>query len=247
MLPQTNLQLYHALTNCGYGETTLAHVRAAYDLSRQLFAGCYRPSHKSFDAHLVGSAGALALWRQPEPVIVAGLLHSAYLYGNFGDGARGATPERRKAVQRLVGEDAEEIIAAYTAKRWPESIRELKRQYDAKEVSQSLVAVKLADLCDESVDGGWRFAPAKPLGFKLDEIDSRPAFLKFVDQVVGAAASEFFAAVLTASDQINPTAPLVNADRSFHAVNPGVEGLRRSRIRAKMERLTKRLAGKRAA
>ena len=247
MLPQTNLQLYRTLTNCGYGDATLAHARAAYDLSRQLFAGCYRPSHKTFDAHLVGSAGALALWRQPEPVVIAGLLHSAYLYGNFGDGARGATPERRKTVQCLVGEDAEEIIAAYTAKRWPESLSELKRQFDAKEVSQGLVAVKLADLCDESVDGGWRFAPAKPLGFRLDESDSRPAFLKFAEQVVGADASEFFAAVLTASDQISPTAPLVNADRSFHAVNPGLDGLRRSRIRAKIERLTKRLAGKRAA
>jgi len=247
MLPQTNLQLYRTLTNCGYDETSLAHVRAAYDLARQLFAGRYRPSHKTFDAHLIGAAGALALWRQPEPVVIAGLLHSAYLYGNFGDGARGITPQRQQAIRQVVGDDAEGIIAAYTTRRWPESLSELKRQFEAKEVSKGLVAVKLADVCDESVDGGWRFAPAKPLGFGLEESHARPAFLNFVGQVVGDAASELFAAVLTASDQINPAAPLVNADRSFHAVNPGVDGLRRSRTRARIERLTKRLVGKRAA
>jgi hypothetical protein len=85
------------------------------------------------------------------------------------------------------------------------------------------------------------------LGYGLNEIDSRPAFLKFVSQVVGGGASELFAAILTASDQISPAAPLINADRSFHAVNPGVDGLRRSRTRARIERLTKRLVGKRAA
>lgn len=247
MLPQTNLQLYRTLTDCGYRETSLVHVRAAYDLSRQLFAGCYRPSHKTFDAHLVGTAGALALWRQPEPVVIAGMLHSAYLYGNFGDRERGVTVERRQAVRQVVGDDAEGIIAAYTAKRWPESLNELKRQFDANEVSKGLIAVKLADLCDESVDGGWRFAPTKPLGFGLEESHSRPAFLNFVSQVAGDGARELFAAVLAASDQVSPPAPLINADRSFHIVNPGVDGLRRSRTRARIERLTKRLVGKRAA
>lgn len=248
MLPQTNLQLYRTLQSQGYAASAVTQVGAAYDLSRQLFAGCYRPSHKTFDAHLNGAAGALALWRQPLPVVIAGLLHSAYLYGNFGDGQRGATAPRRRVVRQIVGVEAEQLIVEYTSQRWPAALEPLRREFESGELSKDLVAIKLADLCDESVDGGHRYAPTKPLAFGLsDGRTSRPAFLEFVERVAGPAARDLFAIVLTASDDVAPPAELVNADRSFHAVAPGVEGLRRSRVRQRLGRIANRLSSKRVA
>lgn len=248
MLPQTNLQFYRVLANRDESESSLARVRRAYDLSRQLFAGCYRPSHKTFDAHLIGTAGALALWMQSLPVVIAGLLHSAYLYGNFGDGARGVTPARRQLVRQVVGDESESLIADYTSQRWPSSLDELQRQLAASEVSMSLVAIKLADLCDESVDGGHRHAPAKPLGLGLsDGAEALPGFLSLVEQIAGTSARDLFAEVLTDSEQVNPVAGLINADRSYHAVKPGVDGLRRSRVRQRLDLFTHRLVGKRVA
>ena len=72
MVPQTNLQLYRVLLDRGFEEPSLGQVRAAYELARRLFAGCYRPSHKPFVCHLVGTAGALAIWGQPADVVTAG-------------------------------------------------------------------------------------------------------------------------------------------------------------------------------
>ena len=86
MHAQTNLQLYPQLIEAGWSEHDLARARAAHDLSCELFAGCYRPSNKAFIAHLVGTASALAAWGEPPDTVLAGLLHSSYLYGDFGDG-----------------------------------------------------------------------------------------------------------------------------------------------------------------
>lgn len=248
MLPQTNLQLYRVLTTRGEDESAVSRVRCAYDLSRQLFAGCYRPSHKTFDAHLIGTAGALALWNQPLHAVIAGLLHSVYLYGSFGDGARDITPARRQSVCKIVGDEAESLIVDYTLQRWPSSLDALQRQHATGAVSTLLVAIKLADLCDESVDGGHRYAPAKPLEFGLnDGLEARSAFLSLVGQVAGATARDLFATVLDDSEQIIPLAGLINADCSYHAIKPGLDELRRSRVRQRLDRFTHRLVGKRVA
>lgn len=248
MLPQTNLQLYGALIARGLDEPTLTQVRAVYDLARQLFAGCYRPTHKAFDAHLIGAAGALAMWGQPLPVVLAGLLHSAYLYGEFGDGARGITPSRRQVVRNIVGADAEALIADYTNQRWPQEIGQFYEEVEAGKLSAQLLAITLADLCDECLDGGPRYAPVKPLGFGLPgDAAVRTPFFALVERVAGAGARQLFADVLSSCDEVQPPATLINSDRSFHAVATGVDGLRLSIVRRKLHRLSCRLLRKRAA
>lgn len=51
-------------------------------------------------------------------VIAAGLLHAAYIYGEYGTDERGITEVKREQVRRAVGAETEELIARYTALKW---------------------------------------------------------------------------------------------------------------------------------
>ena len=102
ILPQTNLQLYRELIRRQTPESDLARVRAAYDASRSLVGNCFRPNHKPFLCHLVGTAGALATWGKPIDVVIAGLLHGVYKFGQFNDGERGPSPRRRDWLRQRV-------------------------------------------------------------------------------------------------------------------------------------------------
>ena len=119
--PQTNLQLFGLMHRAGYSETDLAVVSRAYDLAVRLFTAKYRGSGKPLLAHLVGTAGVLASLRAPAPIVAAGVLHAAYIFGDFGDAAGGATAEKRETIRREVGAGVEDIIARYDALRWDES------------------------------------------------------------------------------------------------------------------------------
>ncbi|MGB5708108.1 MAG: hypothetical protein WBM41_14910 [Arenicellales bacterium] len=74
---QTNLQLYNRLQELDYSHQALGDLRDTYDLARELFSGLYRPSGKTFIAHLVGTASILAECRVSIEVIKAGLMHAA--------------------------------------------------------------------------------------------------------------------------------------------------------------------------
>src|ERR1700676_5647271 len=93
---QTNIQLFNQLHRKGYSESDLARVSAAYAFAARVFTGCFRPSGKVFLAHLVGTGSILAELHRPIATIAAGLLHSVYTHGEFGDGARGLSEGKRE-------------------------------------------------------------------------------------------------------------------------------------------------------
>ena len=63
----------------------------------------------------MGTASALFLWNEPIEMVTAGLLHSAYLYGTFGDGTRGITEGKRRTVRNRIDPESEALIwAVYT-------------------------------------------------------------------------------------------------------------------------------------
>lgn len=72
---QTNLQLFNQLRLNGYSNTELACIFNAYKLVVSLYTACFRPSGKTFIAHLVGTATILSFLRAPASVVAAGLLH----------------------------------------------------------------------------------------------------------------------------------------------------------------------------
>ena len=85
---KTNLQLYGQMLRAGRPEQELRLVRDAYELAVRLFAGHFRGNGKPFLAHLVGVASILAEHGHPIELVTAGLLHSVYSFGEFGDGTR---------------------------------------------------------------------------------------------------------------------------------------------------------------
>ena len=109
---QTNLQLYGQLLSAGRPEQELRLIRDTYELALGLFAAQYRGNGKPFVSHLVGVASILTAHWQPIETIAAGLLHSVYSFGEFGDGTRGADKRKREEVNKTVGAVVEELSPA---------------------------------------------------------------------------------------------------------------------------------------
>ena len=118
---QTNVQLYQQLLGANWAEDDLRHVQSAYRLALRVVASHYHASERPFLAHLVGVASILAKHGAHCTVVSAGLLHSVYEHGDFGDGSRGLSETRRRAVRRSVGAASEELIARYATLPWSET------------------------------------------------------------------------------------------------------------------------------
>lgn len=162
---QTNLQLYNQLIAAGRTEADLRLVHDAYELALRLFAGQYRGNGKPFVAHLVGVASILAAHEQPLDMLTAGLLHSVYSFGEFGDGTRGMTPRKRRQVREVVGETAEALIADYTTAGWSLALLAAHQQRVASMAPSvsKVLAIKVADVIEDHVDLGLAYAPTKVL------------------------------------------------------------------------------------
>lgn len=230
MLAQTNLQLYAQLTALGWSSQQLASARTAYDVARELFGACFRPTHKPFVCHLVGTASAAAQWGARPAVVLAGLLHSAYLYGQFDDGERGASPRRRLHLQRLVGGETEGIVFGYTA---------LGQGVD-EALNADVEWVRLADLLDELLDAGPRFAPEKGVSGRLGEEAARRAVVEKAGRVVGPVAVRSFFAAFDAYDAATVDPVLSTRDTSYHRLPQGCAELRRSALQRRVIRMTQK-------
>jgi (p)ppGpp synthase/HD superfamily hydrolase len=110
---QTNVQLFNQLRSEGYSQKDRERIREAYEFAMRLFTGLFLPSGKTFIDHLVGTASILASLRMPVEVVIAGLIHAAYLHGDFGAIKTGISEEKRRQVRRVVGEEVEDYIARY--------------------------------------------------------------------------------------------------------------------------------------
>jgi (p)ppGpp synthase/HD superfamily hydrolase len=153
---QTNLQLYAELRQAGYSLGDTGDVHAAYELALPLFTGCYRGSGKPFLAHAVGTASILASLHARGPVVATGLLHAAYTHGEFGNGWRGAAPEKRKRLRDTVGPEIEDLVARYTALRWnARTLPEIHDRLDALcPLEQEVLLVRLANELEDHLELG---------------------------------------------------------------------------------------------
>ncbi|MGD9722669.1 MAG: glycosyltransferase [Pirellulales bacterium] len=162
---QTNLQLYNQMLAAGRSEEDLRLVHDAYELAMRLFAGHYRGNGKPFLAHLVGVASILAAQNAAVDTIVAGLLHSVYMFGEFGDGTRGITPRKRHRVREAAGDVAERIVTEYTTTHWnTATLADLKDRSARLSLLESRVLeIKLADTLEDHLDHGLAYSPLKSL------------------------------------------------------------------------------------
>lgn len=248
MLAQTNLQLYRQMIDATCEDHELALVRAAYDLASELFVGCHRPSQKPFTCHLVGTASALFLWNEPVEMVTAGLLHSAYLYGAFGDGTRGITEAKRRTVRNRVGPGSEALIERYTRLSRTISLDLLSNPERRAELDRDLVLLAFADLCGECCDAGPLYSPHKPLMFGLPgDQNARDCVVKVAAKMSGATAANHFRRVFSEIDSCRVRSSLVSTDKSYRTLTPGVVEMRGSWFRQRLERWNRRVFRKRAA
>jgi len=240
MLAQTNLQLYRQLIEAGWDEPSLLLARRAYELACELVGNSYRPNGKAFASHLLGTASALVHWNERPAMVLAGLLHSAYLYGDFGDGERRDSPRRRAYLQSLVGTEVEELICKFMNDR---SIGLFET------TDRDLRVLKLANLLDELTDAGTEFAAGKP----VPEIDGKNEKQRYSDLITlahdsaGSAADQMFQQTLSELQSIIVPACLKCNQRASRPVQPGVAALRRSRLRRRVAKLQSKIAARRAA
>jgi (p)ppGpp synthase/HD superfamily hydrolase len=157
---QTNIQLYEQLRRQGYSPDEIGRVAEAYGICPGLFACLYRPSGKTFIAHLVGTASILASLGVSVDIVIAGLLHAAYAHGDFGTGVYNVSAAKQSRLRRIVGAEAEEYIARYTALLWwtESNIRAVYRRVnDLDSVDRDVLLIRLANELEELLDFGWLY------------------------------------------------------------------------------------------
>ena len=95
-------------------------------------------------------------------MVSAAVLHAAYAQGEWSDGATGATPDRRQAVQEVLGNDAEDFVYRYSEFRWrqPGAVAEhAKSCRNGDGRNRSLLLMRLANELEEYLDFGNLYAP----------------------------------------------------------------------------------------
>jgi (p)ppGpp synthase/HD superfamily hydrolase len=155
---QTNIQLFNQLRYLGYSDAALEQIYQAYGLVMQLFSGRFRPSGKTFIAHLVGTASILGQLQVSVELVTAGLLHAAYTHGDFGDRS-GISDAKRRKVRQVVGDQIEIYIAKYTTFPWGTAAitRLHERLNQLSSIDRDLLLMRLANELEERLDLGLRY------------------------------------------------------------------------------------------
>ena len=248
MLAQTNLQLYRQMIDANCADQELQSVRAAYNLACELFVGSHRPSQKPFTCHLVGTASALFLWNEPIEMVTAGLLHSAYLYGTFGDGTRGITEGKRRTVRNRIGPESEALIGRYTQSSHTVLLDALSHPEQRAELDRNVILLKLADLCDDLLDAGPLYSPHKRLMFGLPgDSHARKTVVEVAEEMIGPIAARHFRKVFLEIDSCRVPASLIANDSGSRTLTPGVDQMRQSKFRQRLTHWNHRMFHKRAA
>ncbi len=154
---QTNIQLYNQLLREGYSKEEIGLVFNAYSLAIRLFTGLYRPSGNTFVSHLVGTASILASLRVPINLVTAGLLHAAYIHGDFGIITISPLSNiKRKVIRDTAGEEVEEYIARYTGLKW--SLKEIPAIRDRLDrlspIDRDVLLIRLANELEDNLNLG---------------------------------------------------------------------------------------------
>ena len=150
---QTVVQLFNQLYEAGYSKDQLSLVGASYQLVMRLFTGQFRASGKTFIAHLIGTASLLAKLSTAPQIVITGLLHSVYEYGNFF--FESDVEKRRTLVREIVGESIETLIWAYNAFKWQDGTIEdtYSRFNRLSQLERDVFLIRLVNELEEFIDG----------------------------------------------------------------------------------------------
>jgi (p)ppGpp synthase/HD superfamily hydrolase len=155
MYSHTNIQLFDQLIRQGYSTKEIGTVLYSYELSVHLFTGRFQPSGNVFISHTVRTASILAGLQAPAEVIAAGLIHSVYWTGDFGDAGTGISDSKRNLIRQAVGEAVEEYVYRYCVLPWNiQSIPILRNRIDELGLDErNVILMKLANDLEHHLDG----------------------------------------------------------------------------------------------
>lgn len=151
---QTNVQLYSQLRHNGYSSAELISIRKAYELAMCLYPGHFKPSGRTFNAHVVGTASILGSLHAPAQIVAAALIHNVYQNGDFGDWRKGISDAKRQQVILAVGEDVEKYVARFATLQWNSAtIPAMSEGLHALDpIDRDVVLIHLADHLELLVD-----------------------------------------------------------------------------------------------
>ena len=168
---QTNIELFHQLQRNGYTTEEIGRVRKAYETVTKRFGGLYRPSGKTFIAHLIGTASILGSLYLPLDFVIAGLVHAVYQHGDFGDLPKNDVDVKRKTIYTAIGRMAEEYVWLYSQLHWnTKTLIALHHNIpNLSFVDRHILLIRLCNELEDFLDGGILYchnAKSRQLGLK---------------------------------------------------------------------------------
>ena len=153
---QTNAQLFLQLHHGGASAAELRRLRDAYLLAMQLYSGLFTGSGKTTLAHEIGTASLAHRHGGSFDLIVAGLLHGAYLVGDWGHFRIRITGKKRAALRSVIGQRAEATVHAFTRLAWnAETIASLATRVDnLSALERDVSFLRLVEELDRLLDYG---------------------------------------------------------------------------------------------
>jgi (p)ppGpp synthase/HD superfamily hydrolase len=224
---QTNLELYRQLGEAGYAPADVSRVQQGYELALPLFTGAFRSSGKSFLCHLVGTASILAAIRARVDVIAAGLLHAVYDEGEFGNGWRGASADRRARFVSAVGAPVEDLVHRSDALRWaPTSIAAIQAGLSSMSaLERDVVLIRLANELEDHLDLGVLYGANSESRRRFME-EHRRACFAMAEELGAQALADELAAVFDEVAKADVGPELRRGERGSFRVAPSTHRTR---------------------
>lgn len=149
-------QLMNQLLERGAKETELVRIKRAYEFSMRLFDGSYRAQNVPLLNHLVRTSSIVIAEHGSIEAAAATLLHSAYIFGRFGDGRKGERTEvHRKEIIENTDGSIEEIVALYhsTPFRTPEVLKKhIQNLPNCPKTLREVLLMRLANELEDYLD-----------------------------------------------------------------------------------------------
>jgi (p)ppGpp synthase/HD superfamily hydrolase len=147
---QTIVQLFAQLERQHYEREDMLRVHRAYALAVSLCTCHYRSSGRAVIDHSLGVASILAALGTDPALVTAGVIHDAYLHGDFGTWRKKIGSDKRARVRDAAGSAAEEIVHQYSwTDRNPQTIPAMRDRIGMLNgMQRDLLLLRLADLLD---------------------------------------------------------------------------------------------------
>ena len=149
---QTIVGLRRQLRRLGWDDGDIRRVDDAYEIGMRLFTAQFRPTGDPFLTHLVRTASILADVGADATLVVAGLLHSAYTHGEFGDGRRWPSDAKRAEVRTAVGSDSERLVHRYADFAWREVLAARARIDALSPDARAVLLLRLANELEQQLE-----------------------------------------------------------------------------------------------